>query len=486
MKNISYPDIFIIVTDSARAYNSNSDDDREKPTYYDSLENFVYCTNAYTSAPSSVMSGAAMISSLDSYMVSRNYDNFRFNNSFDINNIDTITQFGYKTQGFFVARELREKIGKLVGLDNKNKLSSQNFYDRMWCNSDLNGVVDKYLNDNSKSEKPLFNLIWNNIRHDYKISDHLKDLENIIKKYNRWDDSIIFILSDHGYPAKDKGITPEGLKRDNKTHDLWMTEDNVRIPFYFKTPKDKSFKISKNVSTIDIFPTIFDLIGKKPKLKFSNGVSLSSNNNKRDEQLSGRFLRVDSRFIGQPMRKTAILYQNNKLVKNHDDNLISLFKLDKNDITFEEEINDKKLLTKMTKAYIRNEQNALRFQYSTQLNLAKNRYRRFVLGNFDKSLIEYLKFEKINYIGFNRLSGFEKFKLLFNRNACFINVPRYNKTTLRFIRIVSKKFIYVNLVSDQEVIKWGFKRLYLAIKNTLPFVINEPKYLYVRIKEFVK
>ena len=34
-----------------------------------------------------------------------------------------------------------------------------------------------------------------------------------------------YFTQDHGYPTKDKG-TPEGLK-DNKTHDLWLTEDNI-------------------------------------------------------------------------------------------------------------------------------------------------------------------------------------------------------------------------------------------------------------------
>ena len=76
------PDIFIIVTDSARAFFSNSNDDRERPDFYDSLVDFNYCKNAYASAPSSVMSRASMISSLDSYMTSRNYDDFQFDNGY--------------------------------------------------------------------------------------------------------------------------------------------------------------------------------------------------------------------------------------------------------------------------------------------------------------------------------------------------------------------------------------------------------------------
>ena len=47
----------------------------------------------------------------------------------------------------------------------------------------------------------------------------------------------IFILcSDHGYPDKSKGITPETLKKKNMTHDVFMTDDNIMIPFLISLP----------------------------------------------------------------------------------------------------------------------------------------------------------------------------------------------------------------------------------------------------------
>jgi len=486
MLNISNPDIFIIVTDSARAYHSNSGDDRERPAYYSKLDEFVHCTHAYTSSPSSVMSGAAMISSLDSYTLARNYDNFRFNNSFNVNNVEKISELGYKTQGFFAARELREKLGNLVGLDFENTLSSINFYDRRWSNSDINKIVDNYLKKNSESKVPLFNLIWHDIRNDYKISENLEDLENILRKHKRWNNSIIFFLSDHGYPTKDKGITPEGLKKDNKTHDLWMTQDNIRIPFFFKTPYDNSYEISENVSTVDIFPTIFNLIGSNPKIKYSEGVSLSSLNPHRQSQLLNRYLRVDSRFIGQPQRKTAIIYQRNKLVYEHDENVISLYELDHDDITVEKEIDNEKLLKQMREAYISNEQGSLRFQYSTQLNNLLPRFKRFVIGEYDEALINYLEYERKEYTLYNELSTREKWSNLVSLEVGLINVPFCKRILLKSLHVISRRFVYINLVSNQEVIKWGVKRLYLACKNAIPYVFNEPKYLFVRIREFIK
>ena len=84
---MSKPNLFIIITDSARAFNSGSGDDREKPDFYDSLtgEGFKNIPSFYTSAPSSVMSGAAILTSLDSYITSKNYDDFRFNKDLNYN-----------------------------------------------------------------------------------------------------------------------------------------------------------------------------------------------------------------------------------------------------------------------------------------------------------------------------------------------------------------------------------------------------------------
>ena len=71
--------IICIVTDSARNFSTGGLDDRDRPVYYDSLENeFCSFNHAVTSAPSSVMSGSTMLTGLSSYFIGRNYDDFRF------------------------------------------------------------------------------------------------------------------------------------------------------------------------------------------------------------------------------------------------------------------------------------------------------------------------------------------------------------------------------------------------------------------------
>jgi len=481
---ISKPDIFIIVTDSARAFHSNSGDDREKPKFYDSLKDFVHCPRAYCSAPSSVMSGASIISSLDAYMISRNYDNFRFNNTFKINNIENIKDIGYDCKGFFVARELREKLGKLVGVDYENMPNELKFSDRMWSNEDLNHYYENYLEKNKNNKQPLFNIIWNNIRHDNNISKNLENLKLILKKYNKWENSIIFFLSDHGYPTKDKGITPEGLKRDNMTHDLWLTEDNIRIPFYFKSPFDSNYQINDNVSATDIFPTINNILGIEFSNDYGESISLSSLNQNRTNQLKNRAIRVDSRFIGQHQRKTAIIKGYNKLIFNHDLNEHEFYELS-DDFNYENLIsspNEEK--DKIVETYKDKEKKALDFQYDSQLTKFDLKNKEIIYGEVDEFLLSY--FTRRGVGNLSQARNFSNPFKIFISNFLFINIGYRHNFCLKLILSLTRKNIYINLVSKQEVLKWNIKRVYLAFKTSLPFLIKEPTYLFVRINEILK
>ena len=91
----------------------------------------------------------------------------------------------------FLLPENYEKVRKIVGIDYVNLPSNLKFSKRMWKNEDLNIYFDNYLESKSKINKPLFNIIWNNIRFDYNIKN-LDDLKNILIKHGKWDNSIIF------------------------------------------------------------------------------------------------------------------------------------------------------------------------------------------------------------------------------------------------------------------------------------------------------
>ena len=79
MENLKRPNIIWVVTDSARNFSTGGLDDRDRPDFFDTIsDEFVNFENTVTSAPSSVMSGACMLTGMNSYYIGRNYDDFRY------------------------------------------------------------------------------------------------------------------------------------------------------------------------------------------------------------------------------------------------------------------------------------------------------------------------------------------------------------------------------------------------------------------------
>lgn len=470
------PDLFIIVTDSARAFDSGSGDDREKPKFYDSLinEGFIHMPYFYTSAPSSVMSGATILTTLDSYMTSKNYDDFRFSSEIKNNYLLSLEEIGYKVFSLFVARELREKIGKMSNAIYKSDKYNCRHSDRMWDNSDLNKILDDKLSETDKNDR-LAVIFWNNIRNDKYIDNNLEDLLDIIKKHNRFENSIIMFLSDHGYPTADKGITPEGLKRDKKTHDLWLTDDNIRIPFYIKIPDKRKMNINSNLSTSDLFPTFYDFLGINWYNEFSEAKSMFSSK----DILDNRIIRVDSRFYGQPDRKTALIYKDYKFILNHDSKERSLFKLDKDNFS-EFPTSNLELMNFLSEEYNKRDIQAANYQYKGILEKYMCNYKRVVVGNSDKYLLNFLD------SNFDEIITVDKYINIFNEwpnrdKTIYINL------NFRFpiIDVFFKNRVSILLYTYKFPLKWGPLRFFKSIYNIKHFFLMEPRYFFIRIKEYL-
>ena len=81
-------------------------------------------------------------------------------------------KLGYEVFSLFVARELREKIGKMSNaIYNSGKFNCKHS-DKMWSNLALNKILDEKLSKINKS-KPHAVIFWNNIRNDKLISQNL-------------------------------------------------------------------------------------------------------------------------------------------------------------------------------------------------------------------------------------------------------------------------------------------------------------------------
>ncbi len=123
-----------------------------------------------------------------------------------------------------------------------------------------------------KKSNPLFDQYDGAIR---MVDDQLGRLIRTIKKKGLYENSIIIILSDHGETYEGHGT------------DLRVSDQN-RILFSFKLPgKNSHFHVDRLVGTIDIFPTILDLLGLNRDEYQYDGSSLNPllNGNENDDDI---------------------------------------------------------------------------------------------------------------------------------------------------------------------------------------------------------
>ena len=313
--------VIIFVVDSARYYNGGGVDDRDKLQMMDKFENeSIYFSTAVSSAPTSVMSCASMLTGLPAYYIARNYEDFKYDNDLFTSLPKILLEQNYEIKSNFIAREMRYKFGSIIpqierkywpkGLSENHQIKELG---HVWSNSLLNDVLEKYL-DKRNNHQPLFLLNWYNIRLDANTSNEVERGIKILKKNDLWDDTIFFLLSDHGYMDPIRGYTPEKLKEMGLSHDLVLFDDNIRIPFYLKYPASKTISIDTQISTYDIFPTVLDILD----LPFPSdigydilGKSLLNLINKTDDKyVHNEKVRTDGRFFAQDDRCTSIRSNN--------------------------------------------------------------------------------------------------------------------------------------------------------------------------------
>jgi len=111
-----------------------------------------------------------------------------------------------------------------------------------------------------------------------QYKDHLYDGEiayadsalgefiSYLKKQGWYDNALIIVVSDHG----------EGLgEHKESTHGIFLYDSTTHVPLIMKLPAEstKGREVSAQVRTLDILPTILDVVGAKPPAKL-DGASL--------------------------------------------------------------------------------------------------------------------------------------------------------------------------------------------------------------------
>ena len=317
-----YPNIVWILVDSVRSYHSEGDDRSKLPMMDRFGEHSVEFLNVVTSAPSTIMSISAMMTSSPSYMIARNYDDFTIDNRFFTAYSKILEENGYFTMAFFRHPHPREKLDGVLNPAFFKYWESGLRHGDTWSNTDLQKVIRNALQDNLP--QPAFLFAHFTCRRDPHISEIVENtLEDFIAAGFTYNNTIYVLCSDHGYPDPKRGYTPEGIQRMGMTHDMLLTDDNIKIPLYISYPGCKSKKITKTVSSLDIVPTLLDIGDLSEQIdKDWQGVSLRPlmDDTSKDEWHHRLFVRSDARLMYQSGRTTAIRNDRYKYLHYHDRN----------------------------------------------------------------------------------------------------------------------------------------------------------------------
>lgn len=320
----------IIIVDSVRYYRSGVDD-RDRLEIMDQFsQDAVEFTNAFTSAPSSVMSAAAMFTGMDSCFLARNYNDWEFDNRNVVSLQQVLEKHDYEIYTIDNSRVGREIKRDLTMPINKKYYPKGISHANFWTNLELTRILKNVLEMGVK-KKSLF-MLWYDCRNDPNTSVAVEQALDLFKEHGLYDDSVMIMTSDHGYPDPRSGLNKNTMR--NMRHDMVVTDDNIKVPLFIKSPGASAYKSKNTVSLVDLTPTILDLLDvndndNDARLKNITGKSLKKKLYKNDNQIKDqRIIRSDTRLLLQKGRITALRNNQYKYVIYHDEEKFELFDIE--------------------------------------------------------------------------------------------------------------------------------------------------------------
>lgn len=499
-----------IIVDSVRNYHTS--DDRSKLNIMDKFSNScVEFKNVITSAPSTLMSISAMMTSVPAYFIGRNYTDFRFDNSFFNTLASLLKKNGWVSRALLMHPDIREKL-TVFDLVDKNFWPKKFSHKDWWSNQKIFELLENTLKLDGKAneDRPVFWFLDFNCRKDPKTSEIVEKSINLLNQYNYNENNTIFILcSDHGYPDPNTGITPELLIKEKMTHDMFMTDDNIMIPLILSYPGcPVGLKIDNLCSSLDLMPTIIDLLNVKLEPEITKkwyGKSLVNLINKDKNSIKfyqNRKLRTDARFLGQKDRVTAIRSDKYKLVIYHDLKKNELFQIDiknrkekrisvtENQIVFDDLLNEFNYF----------ENKALNLQIELTINQIKNKLTKIknpkhilIISDQNSSLNEVLfialtKIFKNTNIEINKTSNDPKnFDSKKQTDLIFVLAEELNLKTKNYIKDINyNKIFYIDLNMNVSIKSGMIMRFIRTLYHNRKFYIQEPTLLFWKILRTIK
>ena len=491
--------IFWFIIDSVRTFRSGQDD-RDRIDIIDEFaKDSVEFTNCFTSAPSSLLASGALFSGLPSVYIARHFNDWKYTNR----NISTIRslveQHNYSSYSLLDTRNQREKLQNLIPpLKRKYLPKGYNLYDYSWKNNDLTKIF-AYIMKSHKPNSPFCFNFWYDCRRDPQTSFHVSKAIDIIKENGYYDNSIIIMNSDHGYPDPRTKINEAFFS--NLSHDMILTDDNIKTPLLIKYPNcPENTKINHIVGHIDILPTIYDILGVPYEKIISRyqGESLLPIIN--GTEGNDRIRRTDTRLAMDTGKITSLTSKNFKYIYFYDDKSELLF--DRNNDP--DERNDiAKANTSSTRKALNDSKELLKDYSESLFSYHKETLNKSLIKGFSKYAKKYnhtnpkiiiiantdIDLLRILTSGLSQLFNHPKLYLLTSSDNDYskisvediINVKKINSENLKNIKLDSYKIaIYLTENSRRVILKDAIVTAVKKIKSKHYILLNynfEP-YLY--------
>ena len=292
-------------------------------------------TTMVTVAPSTVMSLSSMFTSVPSHLLSRSFEAFRYDQG-EFRNIGSLlAEAGYERFAVSFYREARRYFREILKPVPARFLPSGARSWEHWDGATVETAATSVLR--SSLPEPVFTFIHINGRRDPAVSDRVARLLNVIEERGLYERSVVVMCSDHGFPDPSRKSFNELIKRRGpfyNRHDLILTDDNVLVPFLLWYPGCRPKKIDEMVSTLDVAPTLLDLLGLSgqrrrlvedgaPRVQGRSLAHLLEGRAQEESIASGahtgdeRVVRIDARYMAQDHRVSGLRGRRFKYVLYH-------------------------------------------------------------------------------------------------------------------------------------------------------------------------
>jgi len=285
--------IIWILGEGFRNYPGSDKDSRYELFDKLSSEGIIF-NNMVTAVPSTIMSHSSMLTGQPPTYLGRNFADLNFDDC-QFNSLSQIL----KKRGYHIyfkpeGAELYFLFKKLFLPLSQRELPKKVRNDMNQTSEEINETLDYLLKKGI--EKPFFLLL--NYNNQNNTEELIGQAIEKIKKRGLFEKTLFIFCPDHGHPDRERNGIYE-------RHDIVLTDANILCPLFISWPGCPIKVFNKPVSSLDILPTILDILDISYMDYGLKGISLLPLMKGTGEYTRDKF-RIDCRYIFQKDRKVCI------------------------------------------------------------------------------------------------------------------------------------------------------------------------------------